>query len=272
MPKGTFYLNPGQFTLKFLAAIPIQNDDFGVPYSERTKSISRDFKHEYASLASEIETQDYFAKRLISNYLYKGPVLEWYLRVKLKLENNYAAFFNLLPRSGTILDLGCGYGFLCYLLHLRSRDQRIIGVDYDEEKIETAFNSYLKSEKTEFHKANIQEFPFETYSGIVLSDVLHYLEPSYQEVLLNRCFTSLLPGGVIIICDGNAELSKRHWRTKLSEFFSIKLLKFNKATNTLNYLAMEKIRALAESHELAVEMESNSKFTSNVMMVVRKKH
>lgn len=272
VPKGTFYLNPGQFTLKFLAAIPIQNNHFGVTYSERTKSISRYFKHEYASLASEIETQDYFAKRLISNYLYKGPVLEWYLRVKLKLENNYAAFYNLLPRSGTILDLGCGYGFLCYLLHLRSPDQRIIGVDYDEEKIETAFNSYLKSEKVEFHQANIQNFSFESYSGIVLSDVLHYLEPAQQEVLLNRCFASLLPGGVMIICDGNAELTQRHGRTKLSEFFSIRLLKFNKSTNTLNYLSIDKIRTLAESHGLAVEIANNSRFTSNLMMVVRRKY
>ncbi len=272
VPKGTFYLNPGQFTLKFLPAIPIQNSDFGVTYSERTKGISRYFKHEYASLASEIETQDYFVKRLISNHLYKGPVLEWYLRVKLRLENNYATFYNLLPRSGTILDLGCGYGFLCYLLHLRSRDQRIIGIDYDEEKIETAVNSYLKTEKIEFHQTDIQKFSFESYSGIVLSDVLHYLMPAQQEALLNRCFASLLPGGVMIIRDGNAELTKRHARTQLSEFFSIKLLKFNKATNALNYLAVGKIRALAENHGSTVEIENSSRFTSNVLIVIRKKN
>ena len=138
-------------------------------------------------MASEIETPDYFARRLISNYLYKGPVLEWYLRIKLKLENNYSSFYDLLPKSGTLLDLGCGYGFLCYMLHLRSRDQRIIGVDYDEEKIETAFYGYLKSENVEFHKANIQEFPLEKYSGVVLSDVLHYMVAGEQEDLLIRC-------------------------------------------------------------------------------------
>ena len=76
----------------------------------------------------------------------------------------------------------------------------------------------------------------------------------------------------MIICDGNAELTQRHGRTQLSEFFSIKLLKFNKSTSTLNYLSIDKIQTLAESYGLAVEIANNSRFTSNLMMVVRKKY
>ena len=271
VPKGTFYLNPGQFTLKFLPKISHQNEEFGVTFTERTKKISRYFKQQYAELASEIETPDYYSRRLISNYLYKGPVLEWYLRVKLRLEKNYSAYYALLPRNGTILDLGCGYGFMCYMLHFRSSEQTIIGVDYDEEKIETASHGYLKSARLQFYQADILKFHFDTYSGIVLSDVLHYLEPSEQEDLLNRCCSALLPGGMLIIRDGNTDLKERHKGTQLTEFFSTKVLKFNKSKHPLNFLSIKRISQLVELHGLTVEIEDSSKLTSNIFMIFRKR-
>ncbi|HZB15347.1 MAG TPA: 1-acyl-sn-glycerol-3-phosphate acyltransferase, partial [Chryseolinea sp.] len=116
IPKGSFYLNAGQLTVKFLPPIEIGDASFGVDYSERTKKISKHFKQSFVSLKQEIETPYYFSHRLISNYIYKGPVLEWYLRIKLRLEKYYAPFHQLLPMNGHILDLGCGYGFLCYML------------------------------------------------------------------------------------------------------------------------------------------------------------
>jgi len=271
VPKGTFYLNPGQFTLKFLPPISHQDEDFGVTYTERAKKISRYFKQQYAALASEIETPEYYSRRLISNYLYKGPVLEWYLRIKLHLENNYTTFYNLLPRTGTILDLGCGYGFMCYMLQFRSSEQTIIGVDYDEDKIETALHGYLKSERLQFYKSDILQFPFNVYSGIVLSDVLHYLEPGEQEDLLNRCCSALLPGGMLIIRDGNIDLKERHKGTQLTEFFSTKVLKFNKSKHPLNFLSGKRISQLVELHSLTVEIEDSSRFTSNILMIFRKK-
>jgi 1-acyl-sn-glycerol-3-phosphate acyltransferase len=270
VPKGTFYLNPGQFTLKFLPLINYQNDDYGVTYSERSKKISRYFKQQYAALASEIETPEYFARRLISNYLYKGPVLEWYLRIKLKLERNYSAFYDLLPKTGAILDLGCGYGFLCYMLHFRSSEQTIIGVDYDEEKIATALHGYLKSARLQFYQADILQFALDTYTGIVLSDTLHYLEPSEQEYLLNRCCSALLPGGILIIRNGNSDMKERHKITKLTEFFSIKVLKFNKSNHSLNFLSGKRISQLVAFHGLTLEIEDNSRLTSNILMIFRK--
>jgi 1-acyl-sn-glycerol-3-phosphate acyltransferase len=271
VPKGTFYPNPGQFTLKFLPPVGHQDEEFGVTYTERAKKISRYFKQVYAALASEVETPDYFAKRLISNYLYKGPVLEWYLRVKLRLEKNYSIYYKLLPKTGTILDLGCGYGFMCYMLHFRSSEQTIIGVDYDEEKIETASHAYLKSARLHFHQADILQFPLDAYSGMVLCDVLHYLKPAEQEDLLNRCCAALLPGGMLIIRDGNPDLKERHKGTQLTEFFSTKVLKFNKSTHALNFLSAKRISQLVALHGLTIEIEDSSRLTSNVLMIIKKR-
>lgn len=270
IPKGSFYLNEGQLTLKFLSPIEVNDMHFGTTYAERTKNISKYFKQEYALLAQEIETPAYFAHRLITNYLYKGPVLEWYLRIKIKLEKNYEPFHSLLPLKGTILDLGCGYGFLCYMLQFLSRERTIIGVDYDEEKIETANYGYLKTSRLQFHYADVTQFALEKYDAIIISDVLHYLKPEAQEGLLKRCFEALNPGGKLIIRDGNSDLKERHKGTQLTEFFSVKLLGFNKSVNPLNFVSGERIKKLASSYGLTVEMLDDAKFTSNVIFVVQK--
>ena len=270
VPKGFLYLNPGQFTLKFLPLISLNNKEYGDTYTERTKKISKYFKEEYTNLALQIETPSYFAARLISNFLYKGPILEWYLRIKLKLENNYTSYYDLLPRKGTILDLGCGYGFLCYMLHFRISDQLIIGVDHDVEKIETAKHGYLRSDRLHFHHSDIMKFPLETYSGIVLGGGLHYLEPFEQEDLLNRCCSALIPGGVIIISNGSKELKGRHKWTQLADFFSIKVLKFNKLNQSLNFMSTESILKVMEGSGISVEILDTSGLTSNILLIIRK--
>ena len=51
IPKGTFYVNSGHLTLKFLPVIEADDKQFGETYSERTKNISKYFKQEYKLLA-----------------------------------------------------------------------------------------------------------------------------------------------------------------------------------------------------------------------------
>lgn len=270
VPKGSFYVNEGLLTLKFLPLIEANDTTFGATYAERTKNISKYFKEQYVLLAKEIETPDYFSYKLITNYLYKGPVLEWYLRVKIRLEKNYQIFHKLVPEKGTVLDLGCGYGFLCYMLQLLSSERIITGVDYDEEKIETASHGYLRTEKLKFHYADVMAFQLEKYSTIIISDVLHYLSTEAQEALIKRCIEALDPGGQLIIREGNADLKDRHKGTRLTEFFSVKLLKFNKSVNELNFVSGQRIRSLAGDLGFGVETIDDAKFTSNVIFVIRK--
>ncbi len=270
IPKGSFYLNAGQLTLKFLPPIEVDDVSFGEAYAERTKSISRYFKQEFAELKANVETPSYFSHKLISNFIYKGPVLEWYTRIKLRLEKNYERFNQLLPQKGAILDLGCGYGFLCYTLQFLSAERRIVGVDYDEEKIGVANHGYLKTDRLRFFCADVTTFELEKFDGIVISDVLHYLEYSEQEILLGRCMDALNEGGVLLVREGNADLKERHKGTELTEFFSVKLLKFNKSTRSLNFLSGESIKGIANKRGMTVEIDDNAKFTSNVIFVIRK--
>ena len=53
---------------------------------KRAKLVGRYFREEFGKLKNEIEKPAYFREKLIYNYLYKGPVLEWYMRIKTRLE------------------------------------------------------------------------------------------------------------------------------------------------------------------------------------------
>ena len=271
MSKGEFLLKDGQMTIKFLDRIKPTDTQFGIGYAERTKSIATHFKKEYADLSTEIETPSYYYDQLVHNYIFKGPVLEWYSKVKIKLENNYAIFNKIIPAKNKILDIGCGYGFLDYMLSFTSKERVIHGMDYDEEKIEVAQNGFLRSNQLSFSHGNVLDFNFENYDTIILSDVLHYLQPNEQTNVLQNCIQHISEDGMLIIRDGNAELTERHKGTKLTEWFSTKLLGFNKTSEQgLSFIAASFLKDFAAKNNLSLEEVDNTKYTSNIFYIMRK--
>ncbi|HYF67499.1 MAG TPA: 1-acyl-sn-glycerol-3-phosphate acyltransferase [Ohtaekwangia sp.] len=271
IPKNTFYVNDSVLTIRFLPRIEPDDLRYGTSYAERCKSISRYFKSEHAKIKNDPNQSDWFVDRLKSNYMYKGPVLEWYLEIKMRLEKNYKFFHEQVPHNASVLDLGCGYGFLPYTLHLLSGERSIHGVDYDEEKISIAENGYLRGSQLTFECADVSVYSDLQYDVIIMSDVLHYLLPEDQVALLKRCFHHLNPGGKIIIRDGNTDMRQRHKGTKLTELFSVKLLKFNKAVNPLTFVSGEQITRLAEEHGFVAEQFDHAKLTSNIIFVITKR-
>ncbi|MCF3111129.1 1-acyl-sn-glycerol-3-phosphate acyltransferase [Niabella sp. CC-SYL272] len=271
MTKGDYLLKNGPITAQYLPRIKAGDTSWGSNYQERTKSISTYFKAQHTQLTKELEQPRYFKEHLFFNYIYKGPVLEWYLKIKLRLENYYEQFHKLMPAEGRILDLGCGYGFMCYILYWSSQEKRCItGVDYDEEKIDTARHCFSKTDDLQFIHADISRFVFEQYNGIVISDVLHYLQPEQQVAIIEKATQSLLPGGILVIRDGDKDLKEKHEGTKLTEFFSTKVFSFNKTVNELHFLSGQMIAELAAKHGLSLERIDQTKYTSNVIWVLRK--
>ncbi|WP_119078951.1 trifunctional MMPL family transporter/lysophospholipid acyltransferase/class I SAM-dependent methyltransferase [Chitinophaga alhagiae] len=270
MSKNDFLLKDGIVTMKYLPRIKPEDKRWGDNYSTRTRLISRYFRQEYEQLRNEIETPAYYREQLIYQYLYKGPVLEWYMRIKTKLENNYALFHELLPKSGRIMDIGCGYGFMSYMLHFLCPERQILGVDYDEEKIAVAQHCYLRGEQLRFEAADITQYPLEHQDAFVMLDVLHYLQPDAQEKLLQQCISRLNPGGVIIVRDGDADLAERHKGTRLTELFSTRLLGFNKTGNRpLSFFSATALRNIVERNGAIMERIDNTRYTSNVIFIIK---
>ncbi|MDH5474504.1 MAG: MMPL family transporter [Cyclobacteriaceae bacterium] len=276
---GTSYVMPkqdgfamkmgGDIVLKFLPRITNSDLSFGTSYSERTKKISKYFKSEYQKFREEKEYPSYFKHELMGNYLYKGPVLEWYLRVKYKLEGKYRLFHELVPKEGSIVDVGCGYGLMSYALAFSGENRAITAIDYDEDKIEVAKNCPSKPKGLKFVVGDVVNYSYNISDTFVVSDVLHYLTVEGQQMLLLNMLNSLSDKGMIIIRDGDRDKKERHKGTKFTEVISTKI-GFNKTKNELNYISGNTIKEFATTNNLALEIIDKSKLTSNIVFVLRR--
>ena len=270
LPKGDFFVKQGKITMKILPRIKHDDLAWGENYSLRCKKISAYFKQEFRQLSNEIETPAYFRTKLYSNYIYKSPILENYLKIKLKMEDNYAIFHSLLPLKGKIMDIGCGYGFLSYMLSFLSEEREILGVDYDDEKIATAQHAYSKTEKMQFVSADIMKFEFQQQDAFVLMDVIHYLEPADQEILLKKCIEHLNTDGIILLRDGVTDMGTQHKRTLLSELFSTKIIGFNKkGVLPLSFTSYATIKNIVEKNGASIQVHSEYRNTSNVLFIIK---
>jgi len=270
MQKGDWLLKDGLCSIYILPRIKPDDKTFGKSYSERAKLIGRYMRTEYTLVKQQNETPSYFREQLLRSYTYKGPVLEWYCRIKTKLEKNYEPFHALLPREGKFYDLGCGYGFMTYMLHWAAQGRDFTGVDYDGEKIETAQGNYLRDENIRFEHSDITQYNLQTCDGIIISDVLHYLTPAEQEAVLEKCVAALKPGGQLIIRDGISELEDRHKGTKATEVMSTKVFKFNKTKNELHFISGSFIEAFAARNGMELQALDLTRFTSNLVFVLKK--
>ncbi|MFH1321646.1 MAG: 1-acyl-sn-glycerol-3-phosphate acyltransferase [Bacteroidota bacterium] len=266
--KGEIFGKKSRITVKFLDRIRPVDTEYGAGYSERTKTIARYFKNEFEKVKDEYKTTDYYKDRLIKNFIYKGPILEWYLKVKLMLENNYKLFNELIPGNADIVDVGCGYGFLAYMLSFVSEDRKITGIDYDSEKIRIAENCFSKNQNINFICSNITKDPLKKSDVFILCDVLHYLPRQQQEQLIVKCIENLNKVGTIIIRDADKDLKKKHWGTKYTEFFSTNF-GFNKTTNKLEYMSRNDIFEIVSKYNINVEVIDDTRFTSNIIYVIR---
>ncbi|OFX30692.1 MAG: hypothetical protein A2X08_07600 [Bacteroidetes bacterium GWA2_32_17] len=270
MRKGENYVRSGKITLKVFARINAPHVDFGNDYHELTKSLQTFYRSNYKSLKKEIETVDYYADTLIKNHVFKGPILEWYCRIKIKLEDNYRYFNEIISPKADIMDIGCGYGFMSYMLGFLSDERKIFGVDYDADKIEIAQNCISKNENVKFEYADATQFPFVNKDVFILSDILHYISEEQQEQLISNCIKHLNNNGLIIIRDANKNLKARHWGTRYTEFFSTKT-GFNKLEgNKLHFTNVDTFINIANKFNLKYEVIDNTKLTSNILFIIRK--
>ena len=267
-----FNIRKGIIYTEILPSIPADDLSFGTTYQERTKRISAYMKEGYARICREKNTTDNpaFYEALIQNYIYKGPVVEWYIRIKVKMERNYRLFNRLIPVQGQITDIGCGFGPLCYMLSMLSEDRDILGIDYDEDKIALAQHGWLRNEHLQFRHGNALEYPLPESDVFILNDMLHYMSYEHQRTLLLKCADRLRSQGMIIIRDGNSANTSKHRLTRFTELLSTRIFNFNRTAGELHFTTETQLRKIAVTCGMNVEIIPNDKYTSNTIYIFRK--
>lgn len=157
-------------------------------------------------------------RRIASRF--EGPPRLWYYIVgKLALDPAYRAVLEQVrDEKAPIVDIGCGLGLLAHYLRDHGCQAPIIGYDLDAEKIRGA--------EAAAHRAGLKDVSFRcgdaadhggSSATIVLLDVLHYLSPTQQQVLLERLARN---NGTVIIRNGLRDDSWRYRMTLLEEYWT----------------------------------------------------
>ena len=272
LPRTEHFIKPGAVTLKCFPRQKIRAGEYDSvrTYRAQAKELTRFYRKEFAALKEQVETPGYLKLKLIGKFVYKGPVLEWYTRVKLKLEKNYTFFDDMIPRNASIVDLGCGYGFLSIMLGLRSKERSILGVDYDEEKVMVASNVVRDMEHVDFRVADIAAEELPEAEIYILNDVLHYMPEKSQFRVLGSCLERLPEGGKVIVRDADASLKKRTLFTRITEFQSTRLFRFNKRVHKLTYLSGDVMENFVTGKGFSMERYDHARLTSNVTYIIER--
>ena len=272
MPKYDYNLKNSYLSTYVLPRIKYDDPRFGSTYKERAKHIGSYFKEEYKVVVDTCGALDYQYVPLLFSYKYKGPILEWYFRVKWKFEkNHYENYYQLIGTGKKrIYDLGCGYGFLSHFLKLREEEFEVFGFDYDEDKVAVAQNSYLKTEGIEFAHADIATVKPENANVVIIADTLHYLTEEMQTQTLENVDKGLLSGGLLLIRDGLSDVGSSHEWTQNSEKWSTRIMKFNKVTNDLHFFSKAFIETWAAKNGYSISFDMQSENSSNTLMILRK--
>ena len=107
-----------------------------------------------------------------------------------------------LPEAGTVVDVGAGTGSFAIALSAARPDSTVIAVDGDEDAIERARRK-AGAGSVQWRLGFAGELPVEPdqADAVVMSLLLHHLEPSAKQDTLNDATRALRPGGWLHVAD-----------------------------------------------------------------------
>ena len=113
-----------------------------------------------------------------------------------------------IDKGATVLDLGCGTGYLAKVLSERvGPEGKVVAVDPDGERIKIAREKYSAS-NIEYIQADDQTFPPGQYDLVFANQVIHWIPD--QRAALKRVYDNLKPGSHFIFSTVVAKSLDKH--------------------------------------------------------------
>jgi len=196
--KGELVLKPGKMKVTVLPRISPGDKTYGENYSKRAKGIRRMYKEKYDEIAAEMFTPEYFKNKIIDSYIFKGPATEWYARLSLRANNNYAEIIDRIPDGGNHLDLNCGKGVFPLLLSMVRSNTKVLGFDENSEDILLAQILLTKPETLDFSD-DFTSLENLTFSSVSLLNQLGFYKEEKQKDILELALGFVAENGKLIL-------------------------------------------------------------------------
>jgi SAM-dependent methyltransferase len=125
--------------------------------------------------------------RVAVRYARGSRFQQGYVRAKLSSDPVCAAVLEegLRESLGEVLDVGCGRGQLAVLLLEAGAATTVLGLDWDQGKIELA-RACAEGLAARFDRVDFRRAEFPPCDTVLLVDVLHYMSPDEQDAVLLR--------------------------------------------------------------------------------------
>ena len=134
-----------------------------------------------------------------------GTKLFLHLRWWLTPYERMAAY---VPKSGKVLDVGCGHGLLAMEMALSEPNRSVLATDHDVARIALATqaaNSGKGIANLKFEVSTGSPVSDGTFDAIMMIDFLHYFSPEQQDAMIAKAFANLQPGGWLLAREVNQQ-------------------------------------------------------------------
>jgi SAM-dependent methyltransferase len=191
----------------------------------------------------------------------------------------YRDLASAFPTRGRILDLGSGHGLLALALALGSRQREIIGLDHDEDRVQTANAAALKLADTvrpRFETRDLRDalasVTDEAVAGVAMIDILHYFDFATQRTLINEAARVLTPGGILLVREIDADGGVRATANRLYEKLATSVGFTHSAQPNLSFRAADEWTAMLESAGFTVRSHrSGPRFLADVVFTGKRR-
>ena len=267
MPRDSWWFEPYHAVVRALPRVTPQNFDYALGSVALTLHCEKIVRDALQQQLDVLNTPRVLRRKVERLYRYQGIYAEQLAHWKMRLDPVFKSLDHVTPRSGFILDLGCGYGFATHWLAQCTDARRFLGVDYDEDKFRTAQRTAQQHPRIRFEFQNVLDWEYPACDAILLLDVLHYWTPDKQQRLLEKARRALRPGGKLILRDGAKADDGAHRHVHRWEVFATKL-GLNRTREGLHFQTLAELEtALKLAGFTGLEIIREAGRRSNVLLV-----
>jgi uncharacterized protein len=267
VPRDAYWFEPYHAVVRALPRVTPQNFDYALGSLALMQHCEKIVRDALQKQLDELNTPRVLRRKVERLYRYLGKYAEQLAHWKMQFDPVFKSLDRVTPRSGFILDLGCGYGFATHWLAQCTDARTFLGVDYDENKIRVAKQTAQQHSRIKFEFQNILEFEYPECDAILLLDVLHYWTPEKQQTILEKARRALRPGGKLILRDGAKADDGAHRHVHRWEKFATKF-GLNQTREGLHFQTLNELTgALKRAGFTDCEIIREAGRDSNVLLV-----